>query len=136
MKINQVENTIMELNSNLELYNKAEMDSYLHKMVNNETIYSVIEKQIIRKKLKQRIGKLGDEHSRIKNIKYEKVHVDGLEEDGSDDLNLDTYYFDVVYKEKSFTFYMQIDKIEVYKNKCGCNKFVCINYDFGYSGVN
>jgi len=128
MKTNQVENSIVELSG-------CENDSYLHKINNNETINSIIEKKIIRRKLKNRIGKLGDQHSKIKNIKCEYVVVDGLEEDGSDDLKLHVYYFDVVFNEKSYTFWVGIKSVEILSNKCGCNKFAYIHYNLGFSGI-
>jgi len=133
MKTNQVEDSIVKLTCNFET------DSYLHKIVNNETINSIIEKKIIRRKLKNRIGKLGDQHSTIKNISCKYVHVDGLKEDGSDDQKIHVYYFDVVFKEVSHTFWLGIKSVEVH-SKCGCDKFGCnkfayIDYNFGYSGL-
>ena len=118
------------------LFNHPKKDSYLARIKPNETIKTIIVNRLIRNKIKYYIGKLDNEHSRIKNIKFEKVHVDGLEEDGSDDQKLNVYYFDVNYKDKSYKFYITIERINILSNKCGCIKFANIHYNLGFSGNN
>ena len=118
------------------LFNHQEQDSYLTKIKHNETIKTIIVNRLIRNKIKHHIGKLGNEHSRIKNIEFKKVHVDGLEEDGSDDQELNVYYFDVNYKDKSYKFYIDVERVDILSNKCGCIKFAHIYYTLGFSGNN
>jgi len=118
------------------LFNHQEQDNYLTKIKHNETIKTIIVNRLIRNKIKHHIGKLGNEHSRIKNIEFKKVHVDGLEEDGSDDQELNVYYFDVNYKDKSYKFYIDVERVDILSNKCGCIKFAHIYYTLGFNGNN
>ena len=60
-------------------------------------LIDVIENKLIRQKLKRQIGYLENESSKIMRIDWEKNHVEGLAEDGSDDLEINVWYFDVVY---------------------------------------
>ena len=60
-------------------------------------LIDVIENKLIRQKLKRQIGYLENESSKIRRIDWDKNFVEGLEEDGSDDKEINVWYFDVVY---------------------------------------
>lgn len=130
---------------------KPKSDSFLHTLqgrilkqyifhpsnIDKELILDVVYYKLISQKLKRQIGYFLDENCKIVNRRYEKLHIDGLKEDGSDDLNIDTFFFDVVYPnhKKGFTFGLSIyPSSHILLMSSKKVPVAVINYDLHYSG--
>ena len=69
----------------------------------------IIKEELIRRKIKNQIGLLGQNPSKIKNVIIDFYQLEGLE------VKIQRYTFDVVYPNESYTFVLHIinnDKIE------------------------
>lgn len=127
-----IKRQVGELISKLDYPNRIK-DSFFTDAKTSDNILEISNGRLIKQKIKKQIGYLEDENCKIKNIRYERIVIDGLKEDGSDDLEVHVVYFSAFYpkQNKVFDLGIEIDMVRSnYKLKdCGCCGYYRIFYE-------
>ncbi len=127
-----IKRQVGELLSKLDNCNRIN-DSFFTDAKTSDNIIRISKGRLIKQKIKKQIGYLEDENCKIENIRHEIVHVDGLKEDGSDDLETHVVYFSAVYPKHNEKIDLGIDIDMVrsdYRLKgCGCCGYYRIFYE-------
>lgn len=127
-----IKRQVGELLSKLDNGNRIN-DNFFTIAKTSDNIVEISKGRLIKQKIKKQIGYLEDENCKIKNIEYRPIYVDGLKEDGSDDLTRHVVYFSAVYPKHNIyvDFGIEIDLVRSnYKlSGCGCYGYYMIFYE-------